>query len=130
MDLNELLVELQQASGPSRVLDAAIGRLVGYKRKVEYRKSNQTGKTIRRVFWIVPSGEDFGRMPAFTADLDAAIELASTTTANRPGGVCWVNGTATACISDSGYHFGATPALAICIAALSARVDDEQGGQV
>ncbi|MBP2233695.1 hypothetical protein J2Z31_000185 [Sinorhizobium kostiense] len=131
MDLNELLPELEKATGPSRILDAAIGRLVGYKRKVEYRKSNRTGGTVRRVFWIVPSGDDFVRMPHFTDSLDAAVELASIIVADRLRGVSWVNGTATACIDDGAYYHGATPALAICIAVLSARAEaDAQGGEV
>lgn len=123
MNLDELLAELEKAAGPSRALDAAIGMTVGYKRKVEYQRSSLTGERVRKVFWIIPSGDDFGRMPAFTGRLDAAIDLATTIVANCVGGVSWVDGTATARIGDGQYYFGATPALAICIAALNARLE-------
>lgn len=123
MNLNELLAELEKATGPSRALDAAIGRMVGYKRKIEYRRSSLTGESVRKVFWIVPSGEDFGRMPAFTGTLDAAMELATTVVADCAGGVSWVDGTATARIGDGQYYYGATPALAVCIAALAHRLE-------
>lgn len=126
MKLDELLTELERATGPNRALDAAIGRIVGYKRKIEYRKSSVTGEAVRKVFWVVPSGEDYGRMPAFTGALDAAIELATTVVADCRGGVSFVEGTATARINNGPYFFGATPALAICIAALSACLEADE----
>ncbi|OAP39523.1 hypothetical protein ATC00_09770 [Sinorhizobium americanum] len=125
MKLDELLKELENATGPSRALDAAIGKIVGYKRKVEYRRSSQTGEPVRKVFWVVPSGEDYVRMPAFTGLLDAAIDLATTIVVGCRGGVSYVDGTATARINNGPYFFGATPALAICIAALSTRLDSD-----
>lgn len=127
MKLGEIVAELEKASGANRALDAAIGKLIGYRRKVEYEKNSRTGEPTRKVFWVVPTGDDYGRMPAFTGRLDAAFELTKILAQDAQAGVSWVDGTATARIGGRGYISGATPALALCIAALRVRLEEENG---
>lgn len=122
MRLDEIVAELETATDASRALDAAIGKIIGYRRKVEYRKNVRTGEPIRKVFWVVPSGDDYVRMPAFTGKLDAAFELARMLGNDCEVGVSWVEGTATARVGSGEYCCGATPAIAVCIAALKCRL--------
>ena len=114
-DLASLIAALEQATGPSRELDAELGR-----RPIGWRERN--GMFGRE--WISPAGR-MAELPRYTESLDAARTL-------LPEG--WfalidTRGRADvryAPIDQSGYRRevanAATPALALGVAALRARL--------
>lgn len=116
---NELIERLEAATGPDRELDAAIAEAVGH--TVKYDKADLRDTTP----WYQPVPDySWQPVPQFSASIDAALTLVPeglnyelTTTGYKPG--------ATVCGNIlTGPHEGAyaaTPALAICIAALRAK---------
>lgn len=121
MTLSELIAALEAADGPSRQLDAQIALSHGWD-VVPIREKG--GRTWDR--WYRPhAGKRYPvRLPLYTASIDAALTLV-------PKGFAWDlrgnrNGDGFARLSapdgSSGFiHFAATPAHALCIAALKAR---------
>ncbi|ASP90808.1 hypothetical protein [Sinorhizobium meliloti] len=118
MAVSDLIHELESASEPSRETDAKIALLFGWQRRVE---TSEGATKSRRVSWINPaSGEN--RLPAFTFSVDAALELLELVAEKSHGGVSWivneVGVTCTVKVDEGPYYHAATPALAICVAAL------------
>lgn len=115
----DLITRLESADGPSRELDADIARAIGWECVV--RDPEAQGKYVcwrkhyRSGEWIM--------LPRYTASIDAALTLV-------PEGWDWAifhtNGGLTihAWCGDKIDHFGDTPALALCIAALRAHQKD------
>ncbi|MCA1494657.1 hypothetical protein I6F11_27670 [Ensifer sp. NBAIM29] len=131
MAVRDLIGEIENASAPERHLDSAIGILLGWKRKVEYVKTDEHGEPVRKVFWIVPTGDDYGKVPRFTNSLDAAMMLAREISPDSVGGVSWEkDGQGTAVLGEGPYCRAATPAMALCVAALRAKLaadeDDDE----
>ncbi|PND18628.1 hypothetical protein CN934_26855 [Ensifer sp. MMN_5] len=127
MAIADLIADLEKASEGHRSLDAAIGILLGWRRKVEYLKTEEGGEPVRRVFWIVPSGDDPGRVPYFTTSIEDAFLLARTIAPGHTGGVSWDDdGRGTAIVDGGPYCEAATPALALCAAALRAKLEKEE----
>ena len=115
MTVNELLSGLKKATGPDRELDREIGFLIcGW-------------TTFRHLTHVVMLQTKDGAFlddpdslyPAFTESLGDAFTLV-------PKEYDWIiartNGGLTihACVGDTKEHFGETPALALCIAAIEA----------
>lgn len=126
MAISDLIEELEAASEGQRSFDAAIGLLLGWKRKVEYEKRDGNGEPVRRVFWVVPSGDDPGRVPHFSTSIEAALLLARAVVPAHVGGVSWdENGRGTAIIDGGPYCEAATPALALCVAALRVKMQKD-----
>lgn len=127
MAIADLIQELENLKEASRELDAKIALLVGWQRKVEYTQEN--GEALRNVIWFL-RGERASRLPRFTLTIDSALELVDLIAPRSTGGVSWVNGTdgpsGTAVINDGPYCHAATPAIALCIAALKIRDADEE----
>ena len=130
MTTAELIEKLERADGPSRELDEAIYELMGgcnHKRTKYYAVQSDTGVTC------LDCGKDtYGAKyaPSYTASIDAAMTLV-------PEGFRWALGcngidsghpVGTASVfSPEGAMFkgsGATPAIALCIAALKAKEAD------
>lgn len=126
MTLKDLIARLEKAEKVQRIFDGEIGTILGWRRKVEFAKSDQQGEPVKRVFWIVPSGDDPGTVPFFTTSLDAAIELMNVIAPSDVWAVCLNKGKSSAVIGDGPYCHGLTPAMALCIAAL--RVKSERDG--
>lgn len=116
----DLILELQYAKGHDRQLDISIGLVMGYKRQVTLEKSKGGGKE-RKVVWLYPSDGGESRIPYFTAKIDAAQLLAQTLIPGCIGGFTWSPRNATAKINDGPTFSAVTPALALCVAALSAK---------
>lgn len=130
MAIIDLISDLENANDGQRSLDAAIGLLLGWKRKVEYVKTDGNGEPVRKVFWIVPSGDDPGRVPYFTTSIEDAFLLAKTISPGHVGGVSWdENGRGTALVGGGSYCEAATPALALCVAALKMKLRKEGAGE-
>lgn len=118
MTLQELIERLENASKPELAFDGEIATLLGWRRKVEYVKSDSQGEDVKRAFWVVPSGDNPGTVPLFTTSLDAAIELMNTIAPSDQWGVSDGEGGGAATIDSGPYCLAATPAMALCIAAL------------
>lgn len=99
--------------------------VLGFRKKIE-PFTDASGRKLNRTIWLVPAGDDITRIPHYTGNLDEAFQLALAIAPNQTGGVSWVNGRGTATINDGDYHEGGTPALALCIAALSERLKSEE----
>ncbi len=116
----DLILDLQHARGHDRQLDISIGLFMGYKRQVTMVKGKGGGKE-RKVVWLYPSDGGESRIPYFTAKIDAAQFLAHTLLPDCIGGLTWGPRYATAKINDGPTFTAATPSLALCVAALSAK---------
>ncbi len=100
----------EQAAGPSNGLDAEIALAIGY--------THERRGTERARWWRTPSGQQLAFVgyknhpPFFTGSLDAAVPLV-------PEGCGWMVMSRAAKVGVWPSH-GATPALALCAAALRA----------
>jgi hypothetical protein len=117
-DMDELIKRLEAAGGPARELDRDIALAVGY--RFGPTPSKQWDEDWPDIF--DPAGNEVPLLPSFTESIDAAATLV-------PEGYIWdVTSTGTAwadCMDGDLDQFvgskGATPAIALCIAALRAR---------
>lgn len=121
----DLIARLEKASGPDRELANEVLFACGWKIN-EYGDEGPT----RSIEWVNPdpNGIDYldGDQPDPTASIDAALTLV-------PSGKDWLHSRLTdpadgkpyfyASIDESQVHYGSTPAIAICIAALKARAE-------
>ena len=121
MAISDLILQLQHAKEPSKDLDISIGIVMGYKRHVKPAAKDDGGQQERQVAWLYPVNGDEASMPAFTARIDDAYFLAQSLVPGCVGGVSWDSRGGTARIDDGPYFSAATPALALCIAALSVK---------
>jgi hypothetical protein len=106
-EMRELAERCEKATGPDRDLDAEIDKAI--------HPDDWTDG-----LWFDPSRHD---LPAYTASLDAAMSLV-------PEGMLWlagyaVDGRAIATVDFDHQRAAATPALALCAAALRARATKE-----
>lgn len=122
MTLKELIERLEDAGRVERIFDGEIGTLLGWRRKVEYLKNDANGEPTKRVFWVVPSSEDPGTVPYFTTSLDAAVDLMNAIAPADVWGVSFAEGKGTAIIGSGPYCSAPTPAMALCIATLKAKL--------
>jgi hypothetical protein len=123
MDIREIIDQLQGLKGPSRRLDGEIAQLVGWKKKVEAFKDPNSGQARERVLWLVPSNNDEGIIPRYTLSIQDAYNLAQDLAPDNIGGCSWENGQGTAIINDGSYFQAASAPIALCIAALSAKLE-------
>ncbi|MBD9641909.1 hypothetical protein IB277_37130 [Ensifer sp. ENS07] len=129
MAIVDLIRVLESADAGSRKLDADIALFIGWRRKVESIKINaKTGLPVKRTVWIVPSSDGTGKVPPFTTSLDAAYELAKDVARDTDIGLSFADGTYTAVVGDSGYLHAGAPALALCAAAVAAKILRGGGG--
>ncbi|MBB4184212.1 hypothetical protein GGE07_000838 [Sinorhizobium terangae] len=121
MSLTEIIDRLERGIEINRALDAALAQLIGWTRKVEYIKRDGVPTPDRKVLWIVPDGDDTGLIPYYTTSVEAAFDFAQALLPGSVGGVSWDNGNFTAIVNDGPYCSSATPAVAVCLAALKAK---------
>lgn len=103
-DVHRLIERLEKASGPDYGLSQDIGRAIGARQRYEH------------------PGSENPSWPNYTGSFDAALTLV-------PNGQDWivasvngqVGGTPYACVGSEKMHFGETPILSLCMAALRAR---------
>ncbi|MDQ0318936.1 hypothetical protein QO002_001074 [Pararhizobium capsulatum DSM 1112] len=117
MAISDLILQLQHAKGPNYDLDVSIGIVMGYKRKVEMRGPDESKD--RKVVWLYPKKGDEVSLPRFTENLEDAYFLTRSILPGCVGGVSWDEEGGTAKLDNGAYFTAATPALALCIAALS-----------
>lgn len=122
MDIQILIDKLKAATGPERALDGQIAEVLGWQKRLEPVIDPKTGESKQRTLWIVPAGDDFGRIPLYTSSLDAAFELAHAVAPDNVGGCTWEKGKGSARIVGGPYCQAATPILALCVAALTMKM--------
>lgn len=117
MTTEEVIAKLEAATEPERMHDGYIASLFGWQRKVDLipKAGSPPGKKIT---WLSPSGTP-GVVPMYTTSIDAALELARALTPSDEWGVTWL-GDKGAAVVDGIQCRAATPAMAICLAALRA----------
>lgn len=132
MKLDQLIAALETATGPNRKLDAAIAKHIGWNNKKADLwwppESVTWARRTKQSLWDAERGPL--PLSAYTASLDAALTL-------MPEGHCWEvrHGfipEATVWFIENEYDPGSgrsvphgrhpIPAIALCIAALKARV--------
>jgi hypothetical protein len=118
--MTDLITRLEAATEGSRELDDEIARaMLEAKQPIRLMGMSDDEPSVP-VFQYADGST--GTSLRYTTSLDAAVTLI-------PEGYDWivadvnghVGGTPYACVGDETQHFGETPALAFCIAALRAR---------
>ncbi len=112
MQVDSLIADLAKASGANRQLDARIALAVGFRRISD---SDPVGS---KPIWLSPSGEQINTIPFYTRSLDSAFRLVSSAGSAEDWAFGWEPGIASARLGDDLPCEAATPALALCIAAL------------
>lgn len=120
MALEDFIRTLEKAERGARPLDSTIAKAMGWKTNVEHIRHAENAESVRKVTWYTPDGDE-RLVPNFTTSIDDALLLLSMIGATGSGGVSWVDGRGTAVIEDGPYCEAATPALALCIAAMKAK---------
>lgn len=118
-ELADLILDLHHSTGPDRQLDIHIGLHVGYKRKVSMKL--EEGKKRRVVTWFYPADTEIRRIPYFTRSIDDAADLVQTVLPGAAAGFTWDPPYYSARVDGGPIFNGASPAIALCIAALSAK---------
>lgn len=117
MNIQDLIARLEALQVPSGKLDMELGQLIGYRAK---RAAEPEGTRVGTgvVYWVQPKSQEYGRLPRFTTSVDDALIFANCVEPDHAGGVSWEPSGYHAKVGNSPYCKGATPAIAICIAAL------------
>ena len=125
--LAELIARLEVATAGSRELDIAVYEAIGWRRK-QFSKTAPT--------WLCPPDdgkriaiEPFNLLPCVTTSIDAALTLVpegmewALSNHGQTGAeqLCWAGVFGSPFIGSECDSHAATPALALCIAALRAR---------
>ena len=121
VDLQSLIERLEKAEGPRYELDVAIFEALGARRS---RIPDEIGCPV----WIY-HGQTRSAPPPYTASLDAAVGLvrdgAGWTVSNLAVPLDDGRKHGATCDGQAAHFLGATPAIALCIAALKAQASEE-----
>lgn len=114
MDIYEVIRSIEASEGPHRKLDQGLALLVGYRLEIV----NDADGIAHKV-WYEPGSATVVRLPAFTSTVDHALKFAKMIDADEfVGGVAWGPEGFKAQIEGGPQCHAATPALAVCLAAL------------
>lgn len=119
MSLETLIAKLRIMKGPDRSVEMEIAELLGWRRKVEPFIDPKTGETKQRTLWLVPTSNDAANVPFYTSNLFDAYRLAQELVPGHVGGCSWEPGMGSAKIGAAPACQGASPMIALCIAALT-----------
>lgn len=127
--LSGVVERLEKATGPDRELDDAIMAAIFVREErhtgVQERLAlDDEWVPVKSPVWVDPATDQWVSTHArqFTSSADAALTLV-------PKDYDWIvgnvngqlGGTPYACVGSTEQHFGATPIIALCVAALKAR---------
>ncbi len=112
-----MIESLRQAPGPDRKLDFAIATFVGFERRVA--PQDDPTDTGVKIVYVRPPSEEPVKVPDFTRSIDAAYALAQVAAPRHVGAVTWEGAKFRAKLNDGEVCEAATPAIAVCIAALT-----------
>ncbi|APG95389.1 hypothetical protein [Sinorhizobium americanum] len=123
MDLAKLARFLETASAADRKLDILIGMQIGYERHLAVDADHAQPLQAK---WRKPNG-DIGKMPGFTESVDAAWEFVTLfcPDASQIGVTFDEHGRGSADVDGQKALQYATPALALCAAALRSKLYDK-----
>lgn len=127
MDITEIVRRLQQASAPDIEIDRAIAELFGFNQSLQERSSNEDG-AVSRLSWVLPAGGDAATPPPYTGSLDHAYKLAQKIAPRQIDGCSWENGMGSARVNDGLYYQAASPEIALCLAALAKKIENDREG--
>ncbi len=122
MEIQTVIERLNAAKGPERGLDGQIAQVLGWKKVVEPILDPKTGESRNKTLWLVPAGDDFGRIPYFTGSFDAARDLIDLVAPGRAVACTWSPDRCQSAIDGERFVMASTPILALCISALSYRL--------
>lgn len=121
-----LIRQLMSAQTGTRELDLEAAKIIGWTTQVS-RVTDKSGRPIERISWMLPNADNVtGKVPDYTTNINAARQFAEAICPNHIGGCSWEPGEGTAKINDGPYIKARTPALALCIAALWAKIKKER----
>jgi len=122
MNLSEVIDNLYSAKEGSRQLDAFVAHALGWRQTRDQYVDPTSGETKTRRLWVVPTTEEHGKVPSYTTNLQDAFDLAEQVASGQVGACSWEGGKASSRLGLYGSTVNAaTPALALCIAALRIR---------
>lgn len=114
MDVRDLISGLESAGQPSRFLDRQIVQIIGWQ-KATGPIGGDGRPTVR---WIPPGASKPRRCPLYTLDLHDAYSLAEQIDPDHIGAFVKEGDMFRAQLEGGPVAYGATPAIALCIAAL------------
>ncbi|EHK77681.1 hypothetical protein SM0020_12175 [Sinorhizobium meliloti CCNWSX0020] len=117
-ELERLISRLESLPEASRPVDGHIAVLVGFEKRTVDVIDPKTGDRRTHVQWVSPSGECPATVPSYTADIDAAFQLAQALAPGVAGGCSWTPEGGTALIEGAEACEASTPAIALCMAAI------------
>jgi hypothetical protein len=117
MTLEDLIPEIEAMPEPDRKADKTIAVAIGM------QESDAGGED----YWQW-GDRAFRRVPAFTYSVDAALLLAEAAQANCCGACTFGADLSTAVLDGGNRGSGATPAIAICVAALKLMARERRHG--
>jgi len=119
------LNDLRGLSGPDRIMDEKIARIGGWVKREDVLVRN--GKQFPSASWEL-DGVVLLKLPFFTGSTDAALLFLNRVCPHVGfGGFSWSGaGRAKAIIGDAHPEEAATPAIAICLAAIEYRLRERQ----
>lgn len=120
MKAQDLIDQLQRLEGPSRRLDGELAQVVGWTKKTENVIDPKTRETRQQVVWFSPTTNEKGTIPRFTLNIQDAFNFAMEIEPGQVGGCSWEPGKGNARINEGPYCQAFSPAVAICIAAMTA----------
>jgi len=127
MSYADLIRELVSSIEGSRDLDMKIAKLLGWRRAERRGQDPADESETVETLWLPPNSHDPAKVPVYTSNLQTAYELAEAISPDHRGGCGWEEGLASASL---GYQNklvqAATPALAICVAALLLKANLER----
>ncbi|MFK3967362.1 hypothetical protein ACI2KT_27580 [Ensifer adhaerens] len=110
-NIKELLTRLQGATQPDSDLDLEIANAINW-----FERANK----------VIDIAGGRPQVPQFTNYLDHALKLARVIEPNHVGAFIWDNGIYEAALDYNQPCGGANPAIALCIAALKAKLSQEE----
>lgn len=125
MDTRELIDELRQATGPSKILDAKLAIVLGWTMKKQLSIDPETGAERYQYLWVVPSGDDANAAPVYTSTIDCARRFAEELCPGQRIACSWEPSTASAAVGPQ-FGIAENPALALCLAALLSQHEAKQ----
>ncbi|KQR75650.1 hypothetical protein [Rhizobium sp. Leaf341] len=127
MSYIDVIRALANAPQGSRELDMMIATLLGWSRTEEESVEGAYAANAFETNMGAASPAVVGRVPAYTSNLQDAYELAEVILPGHRGGCGWEEGLASASIGENSNPVkAATPALAICVAALLLKATSER----
>lgn len=119
MDNEALENSLSSATEGSRALDCEIALFLGWKRQSQELINQNTGDVETRDVWVLPGSGTVGKVLHYTSNLEHAMILAEQVSPSNVGACTWTANNASAQIGLASIRSdAATPALAICLAAI------------